>query len=88
MTYEEALKILDTIPTIGEQVDALEMAIEALERQMPKDIDQGYVYDFHNPKKKVYYMNCPECEESIENEYWEYCPWCGQKLRRMEENDG
>lgn len=31
MTREEALAILDTIPTIGEQVDALEMAIEALE---------------------------------------------------------
>lgn len=32
MTREEALKILDTIPTISEQVDALEMAIEALEQ--------------------------------------------------------
>ena len=31
MTREEALTILDTIPTIGEQVDALDMAIEALE---------------------------------------------------------
>lgn len=31
MTRQEALQILDTIPTIGEQVDALEMAIEALE---------------------------------------------------------
>lgn len=31
MTREEVLQILDTIPTIGEQVDALEMAIEALE---------------------------------------------------------
>ena len=30
MTNEEALAILDTIPTIGEQVDALEMAIDAL----------------------------------------------------------
>ena len=30
MTREEALQILDTIPTIGEQVDALEMAIKAL----------------------------------------------------------
>lgn len=36
MTYEEAIKILDTILTIGEQVDALEMAIEALEKQIPK----------------------------------------------------
>ena len=33
MDREEALKILDTIPTIGEQVDALEMAITALEQQ-------------------------------------------------------
>lgn len=32
MTVEEALKILDTIPTISEQVDALEMAIKALEQ--------------------------------------------------------
>lgn len=32
MTTEEALKILDTIPTISKQVDALEMAIKALER--------------------------------------------------------
>lgn len=32
MTNEEALKILDTIPTISEQVDALEMAIKALEQ--------------------------------------------------------
>lgn len=31
MTREEALEVLDTIPTIGEQVDALEMAINALE---------------------------------------------------------
>jgi len=31
MSEEEALQILDTIPTIGNQVDALEMAIDALE---------------------------------------------------------
>lgn len=30
MTREEAIKILNTIPTISEQVDALEMAIEAV----------------------------------------------------------
>ena len=33
LTREEALQILDTIPTIGEQVDALEMAIQALEQE-------------------------------------------------------
>ena len=35
MTREEALQILDTIPTIGEQVDALEMAISALTLKSP-----------------------------------------------------
>lgn len=37
MTREEALTILDTIPTIGEQVDALEMAIETLEKEPCED---------------------------------------------------
>jgi len=37
MTREEALKVLDTIPTIGEQVDALEMAIKALEQNPCED---------------------------------------------------
>jgi len=43
MTNEEALQILDTIPTIGEQVDALEMAIKALEQQpCPYSTKDGY----------------------------------------------
>ena len=37
MTNYEALEILNTIPTIGEQVDALEMAIEALEQKAVLD---------------------------------------------------
>ena len=37
MTREEALQILDTIPTIGEQVDALELAIEALSAEPYED---------------------------------------------------
>ena len=46
MTKEEALKILDTISTIGEQVDALEMAIKALEQQEPcKDVPNINVGD-------------------------------------------
>lgn len=32
LTIEEALEILDYIPTIGEQVDALEMAIETMHK--------------------------------------------------------
>ena len=39
MTREEALRILDTIPTKGDEVDALEMAIEALERKVDVSTD-------------------------------------------------
>ena len=49
MTREEALQILDTIPTIGEQVDALEMAISALEQQ---PCDDEYI---KVPKKALKY---------------------------------
>ena len=44
MTREETLKVLDTIPTIGEQVDALEMAIKALEREPILDKIRAEIY--------------------------------------------
>lgn len=77
MTYEKAIKILDTIPTIGEQVDALEMAIEALEKQMPKKPD--FTDDYYDVAV------CPCCHQ-YEFEYgtttWQmaFCPNCGQSL--------
>ena len=47
MTRKEALEILDTIPTIGDQVDALEMAIKALEQEPCEELD------FVQPHKKI-----------------------------------
>ena len=63
MTKDEAIKILDTIPTIGEQVDALEMAIEALEEQrwipvserLPEDI-RPVIVTWKNTDPKSYYQ--------------------------------
>ena len=65
MTNEEAIAILDTIPTIGEQVDALEMAIEALEQkqkwipvseELPNDLEPvNITWVNHNPES--YYAN-------------------------------
>ena len=43
LTTEEALAILDTIPTIGEQVDALEMAIESM-KHVPCYLDSPCEY--------------------------------------------
>ena len=89
MTREEALQILDTIPTIGEQVDALEMAIQALEQE-PKQVDlEG---DGYADGKLVYdYGKCPSCGWQFEygEKDWEepYCCHCGQKLKWFEESE-
>lgn len=62
MTTEEALKILDTIPTISEQVDALEMAIKALENSswVPityREMTQEEKNEFTVEGTKI--LNCP-----------------------------
>ena len=63
MTNEEAIAILDTIPTIGEQVDALEMAIDALEENaaLRRLIDWAVECDFG-------YDNIPEEYEKYKDE--------------------
>lgn len=49
MTIDEAIKILDAIPTKGDEVDAMEMAIEALEEAKPS----GFYQCFHCGAKAV-----------------------------------
>lgn len=47
MTKQEALEILDWIPTKGDEVDAMEMAIEALARDVINCKDCKYfTYDY------------------------------------------
>lgn len=65
MTIEEAIQdIKESIkPVVGGT--SLDMAIEALERQIPKKMnwDDG----------------CPNCQR-LPDHYYDYCPYCGQKL--------
>ena len=69
MTREEAIEILNTIPTISEQVDALEMAIKALEQQPILDkiraeieeLDLFYDNDYFSGNREPMYM----CNEVI-----------------------
>ncbi len=62
--------------------EALNMAVEALEKQIPKkpdisgdscDKDGNLIYDTYD---------CPNCHTSYEIEYekYNYCPSCGQAL--------
>ena len=76
MDKERALEVLDQIPTIGEQVDALEMAIEALEKSRP----QGKWIDYSDDG----YVECPicrnatNCDGNIDELH--FCWSCGAEL--------
>ena len=71
MTREEALQILDTIPTIGEQVDALELAIKALEQEL-RDC-KTYIHSYKG--KCAGTEECHECmwESKYEQEPCDDC---------------
>lgn len=94
MKPEEAIEILQKrIDLIGteypDQKDlmeyrkALERAVKALKKQIPKKVDNlSEIYmDFGTGKKiKVgAYGNCPNCNYNI-NTVSNYCARCGQKL--------
>ena len=79
MTKDEALYILDHIPTIGEQVDALEMAIEALSADVEIPSDKTVVHietyrrlyekyvDLKNNAVKV--VKCKNCRHRFYDKY-------------------
>lgn len=48
--------------------ESIDMAIKALEKQIPK-----------KPTDRCMYKECPACGE-VEIEFCKYCPICGQKL--------
>jgi hypothetical protein len=61
---------------------ALDMAIKAMEKQIPKKPDiEGDGYD---PDGNLVYDTwiCPNCEEhyEIDYDYYDYCPKCGQAI--------
>lgn len=74
MTLEEAIGIVKC--AIGEvewnypldYAEAFEVAIEALEKQIPKKLkDDGWLY-------------CPICGRDVLMDRFDYCPDCGQAL--------
>lgn len=101
MKPEEAVKILQKridlieqdwsdMPELVEYRKALERAVKALEKQIPRKMNNlSEVYlDFGVGKKtKVSaYGNCPNCNYNIDI-VSKYCTRCGQKLDWSEEND-
>ena len=78
MTIDEAIKdIKDNIkPVVGGI--SLDMAIDALEKQIPmKPMHPQMGID----GRKI--VPCGYCEEELpENMLYDYCPYCGQKIER------
>ena len=82
MTEQEAineLKFIKICTVIPEEKKAIDMAIKALEKQIPKKPNWG------NDDQD--YVTCPQCNAilgAVDNvEYTahqKYCPNCGQKL--------
>lgn len=96
MTNEEAIKILkedralyesniveagDGTPD-GQLMLALDMAVEALEKQIPKKPERlkGSLFG-----KERYYHKCPTCGDPYVDD--NYCPICGQALDWSGEDD-
>lgn len=59
--------------TMGEQREALQVAIAALEKQIPKKVRTE-----HHPKYGRATF-CPNCNR-MDVESWFYCPDCGQAI--------
>lgn len=93
-TLQERIDLIEQdwshMPEIVEYQKALERAVQALKKQIPRKVDNlSEMYmDFGTGKKiKVgAYGNCPNCKYNIDI-VSKYCTRCGQKLDWSEEND-
>lgn len=70
--------------TLDLTIGLYETAIEALEKQLPKEAKKIDIIDPVTYQTNGRFYLCKCCEESC-SEYMEYCPGCGQKLDWSEE---
>lgn len=90
MTYEEAIRRIEThnkihfakeFPRAIKITEALDMAIEALEKQIPKKV----IYHDNCGNETPNQARCPRCYEAS-NDTWHwagesYCEYCGQLMK-------
>ena len=84
MTPQEIDRIQNAINHIRTSSDvdewAMDIAVEAMEKQIPKKPKQKKRAE-EQPLKGhvVYVIPCGNCGEAL-NRLHDYCPWCGQKI--------
>lgn len=95
MTYQEAIDMIEPISTASKDVsdtgmfkcrpitEALDMALEALEKQIPKkpikdELENGYVFGYYCPACGAddFYMRY----DSNTADHYECCAKCGQAI--------
>lgn len=74
--FEERLQIPDYETQIPKHYEAMELAVEALEKQVPKKV-------YHFIDDDTFETSC--CGTDVTNEDCKYCPECGQLLGEVEE---
>lgn len=105
MTHEEAINYFmdeavyfneypDEVFGGSEAVEATKVAIQALEKQIAKNV----IVEGSEPEFEFYHYMCPRCKVILQQHYkrsrdpfhyrQEYCRECGQKLKWEEQGDG
>ena len=74
--FEERLQIPDYKTKIPKYYEAMELAVEVLEKQVPKKV-------YHFIDDDTFETSC--CGTDVTNEDCKYCPECGQLLGEVEE---
>ena len=86
MIPEEAIKKVRRVKGIyayEPDYEALDMAISALEKQIPAKLGP-HEMDCFGRARPV----CGNCGEVITDAMWDFCPWCGQKIGYAENKIG
>ena len=101
MTESEAIKILQRDlqiqlenKALPDGIEAIQIAIQALEKQIPKKIEirkatnddiESELRDFITVKGRI--CRCPSCRCCIHISKLKYCWECGQKIDWSDDND-
>lgn len=90
MTNEEAIKRIVDHMTIHKMNEpraikismALQMAIEALEKQTPKKPDEDWCKSLFSDDANCFFRHliCPNCGKMEVNQIDDFCPLCGQAI--------
>ena len=83
----ERLAITDYRQQIPEYYEAIELAVEALEKQMPKKPIKTKIATLNKSPEAISWEQihcCPRCESNLAPQY-KYCPQCGLEIDWSEE---